>query len=263
MKTGIAVTATGDDAILKDAIEAASGMIDNMTSKQFRVYTETLEFKAEAGGHLDIPALLSITTLKTDDDGDRTYENTWASTDYDLLPYNAAQFGEPYTRLETTPDGNYSFPTVSKGVELDAKWGYRETLERATSLVDDADVTASDTTLTVDAGTDFEVGETILIDSEQMYITTIASELLTVNRGVNGTTAATHANDANIDIYRYPPEIREATRVLASELFAGRNAPLGIIGTNDLGLQELQRRGHPHVWRALAGFVPQGGMVAV
>ena len=59
--------------------------------------------------------------------GDRTYGTTWAATDYDLLPENAATLGEakPYTMLAITPDGDYRFPVgTRKGVKLTGVWGW-------------------------------------------------------------------------------------------------------------------------------------------
>ena len=69
--------------------------------------------------------LISLTSLQTDEGGDRTYEYTWAATDYDLLPDNAALTLEPYTVICTTPEGNYSFPVgIRKGVKIVGGWGY-------------------------------------------------------------------------------------------------------------------------------------------
>lgn len=50
--------------------------------------------------HLDVP-LVSVTTLKTDENGDGTPETTWAATDYQLLPMNADKGPEarPYTAI--------------------------------------------------------------------------------------------------------------------------------------------------------------------
>jgi len=89
----------------------------------------TRYFTAEAGNYLVVPDLISIDTdgLTTDEDGDRTYERTWATTDYDLWPYNASEFTEPYTELRTTPKGNYAFPTISKGVKIVGNWGWSTT----------------------------------------------------------------------------------------------------------------------------------------
>ncbi len=118
------------DSALDQLITAASRRIDE-TCSPFRFYaaSETRTFKAEFADLLFIPTgLLSVTTLRTDEDGDRVYERTWATTDYDLEPENAALDGKPYTRLATTPNGLYQFPVgVPKGVQLAGSFGYATT----------------------------------------------------------------------------------------------------------------------------------------
>lgn len=69
--------------------------------------------------------LLSVTSLATDADGDRTYEAVWATTDYDLEPANAALDLVPYSRLCVAPNGRYSFPAgVPRGVQIAGTFGY-------------------------------------------------------------------------------------------------------------------------------------------
>ena len=63
-------------------------------------------------------------TLVTDEDGDRTYEITWATTDYDLTSFNSTLDGWPYMMIETTPEGDYSFPGTKKGVKVTASFGW-------------------------------------------------------------------------------------------------------------------------------------------
>ena len=66
----------------------------------------------------------------------------------------------------------------------------------------------SATSISVDDGTDFEVNQNIKVDNEEMTVTNIASNTLTVVRGVNGTTAATHSDNANVfedDSHTYTP----------------------------------------------------------
>ncbi len=127
---GLPDTHTADDVRLEEAINAASRYIDDLCGRRFyantadetRYYTATREDRLTGRDGLD--DIYAITTLKTDEDGDRTYETTWAVTDYDLLPLNAALDGEPYTRIETSPDGDYSFPTHAKGVQIVGKFGW-------------------------------------------------------------------------------------------------------------------------------------------
>lgn len=84
----------------------------------------TRYFTGEAGDYLVVPDLQSITTLKHDADGDRTYEITWATTDYDLWPYNASELSRPYTELRVAPQGRYSFPTGAKSIQIAGTWGW-------------------------------------------------------------------------------------------------------------------------------------------
>ena len=67
---------------------------------------------------------------------------------------------------------------------------------------------ATATSFDVANGSLFSVGDTIAINNEQMKITAISSNTLTVTRGINGTTAVTHSNGANVygDIVRVSTE---------------------------------------------------------
>ncbi len=135
LKNDLKITDSNDDATLESKIEDASRWIDNECKRRF--YTtavdETRYYTARNSDYL-LPDddIISISTLQTDEDGDRVYERTWAATDYDLEPYNAALDGEPYTKLSVAPNGNYSFPAgVSKGVKIIGKFGYGSTIPKA------------------------------------------------------------------------------------------------------------------------------------
>lgn len=126
-RCGITVTDTADDAILEAVITAVSRMIDNYCDRRFYSSDadEVRYFTATDTDELWCGDLLSVTSLVTDDDGDRVYETTWAATDYELEPYNAAADGEPYYLIRVAPNGNYAFPVgVAKGVQITGKFGY-------------------------------------------------------------------------------------------------------------------------------------------
>lgn len=125
---------TADDDRLETMIEAISRVIDNICGRRFyttdddetRYYTPTMR---------DIffcpDDITSITTLSTDADGDRTYENDWTTDDYDLMPANASLNGTPYTWIQTTPYGDYAFSAVSKSLKIVGKFGYSTTAPTA------------------------------------------------------------------------------------------------------------------------------------
>ena len=123
-----------DDSRLELALDAASRWVDEKCGWRFYTTTsdETRYYTAEHAGFLDVPeGLISLTTLACDQDGDRTYEETWASTDYDLVPDNAVLDGKPYTRIVISPLTRYGFSSWRKGVKLTGKFGYCTTAPRA------------------------------------------------------------------------------------------------------------------------------------
>ena len=194
LKTLGTITGTVDDGQRRDLLEAATEEFDKELHRTFRTYLATHYFSPEKVTELLLDreilglGLLSVTTLKTDLDGDRTYETTWATTDYDLLPLNAANEEKPFWEIAKAPNGVQSFPIKVRGVEIVGKWGYFEDLVRVTSLLDGAP-TAAALTVVVDNEADFEVLQTILVDSEQMYITAVStdsSHTLTVERESTG-----------------------------------------------------------------------------
>ena len=123
-------TDPSDDDALERCIQSASREIDNYTQRRFYTVEETRYYTACDYDLIFVDDLVSVTTLKTDEDGDRVYEVTWAATDYDLMPFNAQleSIPKPYTWIQVTPEGDYSFPTnVEKGVEITGAFGYSST----------------------------------------------------------------------------------------------------------------------------------------
>lgn len=123
---------TADDARLESIVTAVSRHIDDWTGRRFYTSTadETRYFTADCEEWLDPGDLLSVTKVRTDASNDRTYGSTWASTDYELDPPNAALESQPqpYTRIYTTPGASFYFPAgVRRGVQVTGKWGYSAT----------------------------------------------------------------------------------------------------------------------------------------
>ena len=83
------------DSRLLDLLEAVSRLIDHYCNRRFHVVEESRFFDGDGGKELGVPDLISVTSLKTDDNRDRTFETSWAATDYLLYPPNARP-GKPW-----------------------------------------------------------------------------------------------------------------------------------------------------------------------
>lgn len=226
------------DARLRGLLESTSRMLGDYTQRQYQALALTKLFDGDGGRLLNVGDLISITTLKTDDDINRTFETTWATTDYLLLPSNADPAtvnnpeSRPYYEIEVDRNGNQSgFAWGRQTVQVVGIWGYWQHLKRATETLDE-ELDTTETDVDLSARPDIQAGHTILIDSEQMYVESYKDNKLTVVRGVNGTTAATHTSSTVIDIYEYPSAVTEAVRMTASRLWNRRN--IGFADTEGL-----------------------------
>jgi hypothetical protein len=212
VETGAVVGAAYDTQLLR-LLESASREMDTLTHRHFYVVAGTYYFSGDGRVFLANEDILAITTLKTDADGDGTYEDTLTEdTDFYLRPDNRW----PKTWAVMAPLSSYSgFSRRVRGVEVVGSFGYGDGLsatpyEASGSLLNGALSDTTGTSVTVDNGQHFGAGQTILVDSEQMYVKAISGNVLTVARGVNGTTAATHLDNATVNIYLYPSEVMEA-----------------------------------------------------
>lgn len=130
LKARLTITDTNDDTTLGEVIDAVSREIDNECRRRF--YTTDVDeiryFTADDGGVVFTDDIISVTTLETDEAMNRTYSRTWAVTDFDLLPDNAALYSKPYTRIVAAPNGRYSFPMTRKAIKITGRFGYFSTV---------------------------------------------------------------------------------------------------------------------------------------
>jgi hypothetical protein len=136
-------------------------------------------------------------------------------------------------------------------VEIAGKWGFREVAENSGADISEGGAFGpTDTTLTATDGSKFTVGQTVLIESEQLYLTGISASDLTVERGTNGTTATSHPDGTDIFIYRYPGSVMEACLFQASLLWLQRGGDsISAVGGRGVG-GELD----PEVGRLLSPY---------
>ncbi len=236
-----------NDTEFLELLNATSRQIDRYCQRHFYVKKETKYF--DGGTELWIPDLLSITTsgLKTDEDGNATFENTLATTDYILYGWGKDDTLNrfPKIRIVPNPNGNYSsFASgVKKGVEIAGNWGYAESATPYNTDTTTAEaLDASETGVDVTLSANLSVGMTILVESEQMYISEVTGNTITVTRGVNGTTAATHTTTNQIYIYYYPEPITEACIIQSIRLWKRKDSAYqDFTGNPELGMYRVSK----------------------
>jgi hypothetical protein len=120
--------------ILDDVITAVSRMIDRHCGRHFYTVTATRYFDTNEPDELELGPyndLVTITTLKSDQDGDGAYEMTHAAGTYQLTPVGAttrAPYAQPFTEIELLSSAT-SFPlgtaTGREGlIEVVGSWGW-------------------------------------------------------------------------------------------------------------------------------------------
>jgi len=114
------------EPMMEQIINATSRWIDQYTGRRFYAATETRYYTPDSYSVCEVDDLLTVTTLKTDQNGDGTYGTTWtANTDYYLWPYNATLEGKPYMEIQQSPNGNYNFdPHIRKSVQVAGSFGF-------------------------------------------------------------------------------------------------------------------------------------------
>lgn len=116
VKAAARITDSIDDSLLELSIESASREIDSYTERVFyqtgsegtpvaRVYVPQDLYVVETDD------IISVSTLKTDSNGDGTFDTTFDASDFQLEPLNGLAGGidTPFTRIRAV--GTYLWPT--------------------------------------------------------------------------------------------------------------------------------------------------------
>lgn len=127
LKASADITDGFDDTILELAIEAASREIDQICERNFYNMGEaTRDFVAQDSLYTPIDDLISLTTLKTDPNGDSGFSITWDAGDYNLLPLNGFMGGIQWSSNGIRVRDAYLFPIVAEQplVRVTGVWGW-------------------------------------------------------------------------------------------------------------------------------------------
>lgn len=120
---------TSDDSVIEILIEAASRYIDRETAKRFYINSsdETRYYTADDPAEVRIDPISTVTSVSVDYVNARVY-TALTTSDYDMMPANAALDGQPYTYIAiNSANSGAFFPTTTKGVKVVGKFGYTTT----------------------------------------------------------------------------------------------------------------------------------------
>jgi hypothetical protein len=114
LKASLRITDGIDDSLLELAIESASREIDGSAERKFTSTSGTRVYNPTDPFLLVTDDIVSITTVKTSNDG-VSFDTTWAASDFQLEPLNGIAGGltTPATRIRAI--GNYLWPTWAVG----------------------------------------------------------------------------------------------------------------------------------------------------
>jgi hypothetical protein len=135
VKAAARITDNIDDSLLETAIESSSRDIDAYTERVFfntGATAVTRIYIPENIYLLETDDIISVTSIKTDTTGEGGFDQTWATTDYQLEPLNglAGGIATPFTRVRAV--GDYLWPIyeprdINAGqasVEIVARFGF-------------------------------------------------------------------------------------------------------------------------------------------
>ena len=133
---------TFGDLDVEIAAAAASRAVEELCGRRFYAdanANQVRHYSPDSALELEIDDLVTLTSLKADEDGSGSFEVTWAATDYVLEPLNAAADSWPYSLIRVHPNGARLFPTAyPKSVELTGKFGWPaipKPVEQATTIL--------------------------------------------------------------------------------------------------------------------------------
>jgi hypothetical protein len=251
-----------DSAEVVKALEAASRRIDEKCYRHFYAKTDTRVLAGNGCNTLRIPDLLAATSIKLDEDGNRTFElvlvaatdyylERWGHDDIDALPATRI-------RLDSVNGQRSAFLARERLLQIIGIWGYTEETEAVEAsgvAVTGTLSNAADLTLATSADGDLAVGQTLKLEDEQVYISSGTTSPFTVVRAQNGTTAAAHSAVA-VNRYVYVPEIREAALILASRAWKRReSAYANVVDNPVVGSYAIFKQYDPDVEALLAPFI--------
>lgn len=192
------INGASKDAIIDRLIESQSRRLDLMTRRFFIPRTETrlyrwppLQRSRSIVLWLD-QDLLSVTTLQTK--AQDTTPTTISSSDFFVEPNN---LGPPFNRIEIDLSSSAAFEsgdTPQRSISVLGSWGYGNDTRSAGTVASGLASSASATTMVISDSSLIGVGDTLLIESEQIFVsgkTNAALDSILINGALTQSQAET------------------------------------------------------------------------
>ena len=184
VKRAVRINGSENDEAVDRLIEAASRDVDNLTHRWFIPKTQTRTFRWPGvygkGDILWLDAdLISVTTLQTK--AQDSSPTTVSSSDYFLEPGN---FAPPYNRIEIDISSNASFEsgdTSQRSISVNGSWGFSNDTVSVGTVTSGLSSDATATSMVCSNGSlssGVNVGDTLLIESEQLFVSEKTSAAL-------------------------------------------------------------------------------------
>lgn len=217
IKAQIETTATTADTDIDEKAYAASAIFSSETRRCFMAFIQAAPYDWQSHTTLRLDEDLLTLTSVTDSTG------ALSAGQYVLKSNNRY----PYSTIQTLGARKFTFTTNRESaITVAGAWGYHP--NPAVMWVSQTTITepATDvaTTITVASTTGISVLAYLKIDDEYLLVTGIASLVLTVERGANGSTAAAHVDNAPVYLFQQVTEIARAVTHLAVYLYQTQNS---------------------------------------
>lgn len=235
-------TSQGSTNVLSMSI-AASAYLQRLCKRRFDEYITTHKHTARRvvkGGHL----LDQFTLLLKDDCravtafyydvpvGGAITDGVAISSGYQLVDSDPADGQQTTSARELALDiyGSYTLeiPSVDprNSIWVTGRWGFGGQWVNSGATVSGLNLSAAATAATVSSATNIEVGQVWKIESEYLYVNTLASTTATVDRGYNGSTAVVHPDSTAIYYWQADPVAQDLTRRLMQWKFSQAQSPM-------------------------------------
>jgi hypothetical protein len=266
---------TSDDTQLKDFLRDASRAIDRHTFRRFYpTRTSALRYDIPDGEVLRVnDDLLEIKGLSNLNGASAISSDVfWLKTgdDWNMSPYDRIVLNDSSGSLF-----NYS-GTPQRAIHADAIVGYHEDYAQAwrnstASLTGDLTATITIASVSGSAGDDtwgspsrIQAMNIVKVDEEFMFVTQgVGSSTFNMIRGINGTSATTHASGTLVYVWKVEQDIETATKELAAFYYAQAKSPYtqrmanaitGMVMLPDTMLPSTERRLSRFIKRRVYSF---------